>query len=422
MRIVTLALVPLLGCNEPSIQPLPSPTGVTNGIDLGPEWQTDRITQVTEEKVDVLFVVDNSCSMLEEQAALGSNFDFFIDWFVDSPLDWHVGVISTDMANPGHSGHLRRAGSYAWVDRDTPQPAGVFASMTALGNTGSNDEMGLAASMAALTDPLVQGQNGGFYRDEAGLFLVFVSDADDFSASPTLPEYRNWLGGLKGDVDDVSVSAIAATPRSGCVIESVSNTYLDLVNRFGGTAFDICQSDWAPVLDTLGATAAGLRSLFYLTDLPVEDTLEAVITEGDRVTLGFPAGTDCDSCVHFVYEAKANAIAFVDYVPSADAHVEIRYQLLRSGELPQDDEPEAPSTFSSLTPLGVDLPPSWRSAASPNSGTGKPGGTVQVLRADAPEWVLHRSPRDSARCALREGGEPHASDQLAPGRRPGCRV
>ena len=60
--------------------------------------------------MDVLWVIDNSCSMLEEQTTLINNFGAFIGYFLDSQLDWHIGVTSTDMTNggePGTQGILR---------------------------------------------------------------------------------------------------------------------------------------------------------------------------------------------------------------------------------------------------------------------------------------------------------------------------
>ena len=60
-------------------------------------FQTDVIVQVSIPVVDVLFVIDDSCSMEDEQGALTANFPRFMDYFVGSGLDYHVGVVSTDL-------------------------------------------------------------------------------------------------------------------------------------------------------------------------------------------------------------------------------------------------------------------------------------------------------------------------------------
>src|SRR5262245_13379481 len=68
-----------------------------------PEGQ-DAGTQPTGacDKIDILFVIDNSGSMGDEQVNLASNFPMFgqlIDTYVNSSgktLDYHVGVTTTD--------------------------------------------------------------------------------------------------------------------------------------------------------------------------------------------------------------------------------------------------------------------------------------------------------------------------------------
>src|SRR5262245_57636987 len=47
------------------------------------------------EKIDVLFVIDNSGSMGQEQANLTANFPMFIQVLNDSGLDYRVGVTTT---------------------------------------------------------------------------------------------------------------------------------------------------------------------------------------------------------------------------------------------------------------------------------------------------------------------------------------
>jgi len=52
-------------------------------------------------------VVDNSCSMFEEQDKLAANFESFISAFDGIDVDWQIGVVTTDMVTEGHQGALR---------------------------------------------------------------------------------------------------------------------------------------------------------------------------------------------------------------------------------------------------------------------------------------------------------------------------
>ena len=59
--------------------------------------QTDEFVQTAGALVDVLFVVDNSGSMSEEQNNLATNFHSFIQTASQWSTDYHIAVTSTDM-------------------------------------------------------------------------------------------------------------------------------------------------------------------------------------------------------------------------------------------------------------------------------------------------------------------------------------
>lgn len=86
-----LALVGLMGCTE---------YGYTE------RTAKDVFQQVRRNTVDVLMVVDNSCSMFEEQDNLAANFSGFIEAFEGVDVDWQIGVTTTDTADADQSGHL----------------------------------------------------------------------------------------------------------------------------------------------------------------------------------------------------------------------------------------------------------------------------------------------------------------------------
>src|SRR5262245_24783063 len=91
--------------------------------------QIDRIAQTTIPSVDVLFVVDNLCSMFEEQQSLATNFPAVLAWFLGSGLDYHIGVVTTDMNDPEQAGRLRNVGGLRWIQEDTDQPEALFGQM-----------------------------------------------------------------------------------------------------------------------------------------------------------------------------------------------------------------------------------------------------------------------------------------------------
>jgi len=182
--------------------------------------QTDRFTQEVRRQVDILLVVDNSCSMVDEQIKLARNFDNFIDQFLEAEVDYQIGVVTTDMTDTTQAGRL--VGETKIVDStmDLDTARSTFEDNVKVCATGSGFERGLAAAEAALSEPIISNENAGFLRDDAALSIVFVSDEEDGSAIPT-GEYLDFFKGLKGDRgyrDDtlINLSAVVGEPPDGC--------------------------------------------------------------------------------------------------------------------------------------------------------------------------------------------------------------
>ena len=67
--------------------------GIPNPRPLDNPTQTDRLVQVTVPTVDILWVIDNSCSMGPEQTSLADNSPIFLNYFLGSGLDYHIGTV-----------------------------------------------------------------------------------------------------------------------------------------------------------------------------------------------------------------------------------------------------------------------------------------------------------------------------------------
>jgi len=302
--------------------------------------QVDRIVQVTRPSVDILFVIDNSCSMEEEQVNLAENFPSFLSYFLSSGLDYHIGVVSTDLEDPQHSGKLQRAFGYNYIDENTPNPEAVFAQMAQLGNGGWFEERGRDAAYTALELRRDDDRNVGFLRDGAALDVIFVSDEDDQSVLISPAEFRTWFTNLKWSPDMATAHAIVAPNLFGDCSEAVEvgAFYIEYAAYTQGSQFSICESDWDPMLDTLGIEASGLLREYFLAKIPVLETLKVEVIEsneqGEDVTIGFvvcAAGqemvqTDCE----VIYNAQRNSIVFLEFIPAPLAQVIATYNILEN--------------------------------------------------------------------------------------------
>lgn len=154
-------------------------------------------------KIDILFVVDNSGSMSQEQANLATNFPQFISVIEASGLDYRVAITTTGMnytynqstfpggptlpssQTGGDNGALLQPSgcnmSRRWIQLGDPDPAGTFACAANVGTSGPSDEMPLAAMRAAFDDRIADGTNAGFRRPDALLAVVVLTDENDCS-------------------------------------------------------------------------------------------------------------------------------------------------------------------------------------------------------------------------------------------------
>ncbi len=328
MRKLVVALLFTGGCIEYTPTSSFPPAGVPNERPLEVQTQQDRLVQVTTPSVDVLWVVDNSCSMSEEQAALSANFPVFMDFFLGSGLDYHIGVTSTDTS--ALNGTLRNLNGTMWLDEATPNPTQVFGQMVVMGTGGSITERGRDPVYQAIEVKSRPGEvNNGFYRPEAMLHVVAISDEEDQSVM-SVGEFTDWMLQLKVDPEHVTFSSIVTPPPesySGNCIGGVTvgYEYIQVTNAVGGILWPICDPDWGVVLEQLGIQAAGLKREYFLSQLPVPDTIE-VWVEDQGSTYTFERDVD------YTYSQTRNSITFVEFVPTALAEVFIEYDVLGASE------------------------------------------------------------------------------------------
>ena len=80
--------IPLLLLSSACVEYVPRSrvpdVGAPNPRERAPEHRVDSLVQLKPPEVDILWLVDNSSSMGEEQAGIANNFPVFLDFFVGS--------------------------------------------------------------------------------------------------------------------------------------------------------------------------------------------------------------------------------------------------------------------------------------------------------------------------------------------------
>ena len=208
-------------------------------------------------KVDVLFMIDNSGSMKEEQDALKLAMPTFMAGLqtrFGAGLDLHVGFVTSDVGagntfitgNPacnrpgGDRGLLQvrpgcglENGSFLAYSQQgaaknfTGELSQVVGCMAELGASGCGFEHQLQAVRLAL-DPVQAPTNAGFVRSDARLLLILLSDEDDCSGAPTSTlyssnDYPGTTGSLRCSIEGHLCNGTKppmtafSTPLSNCV-------------------------------------------------------------------------------------------------------------------------------------------------------------------------------------------------------------
>jgi hypothetical protein len=288
--------------------------GTQVGAGIPEDWYNDHFLQEGNNWTDILWVVDNSCSMSEEQSTLGDDFSAFHGIINSAGVDYRIATVTTDNA--------QFQGTTKVIDANTPNGAATFAANCSLGTNGSGTERGLKFGWDALT-MAVNGTppNTGFYRDDAGLRVVFVSDEPDQSGSWStyLTNYQS----LKSNPAHVILSGIVgtngttATSCNGAGGNASAGTgYVDIVNATGGILGSICDGSWSQTLTQLGWLSLSLADTFPLSHEAVPSTIEVKLN-GVDVFNGWVYDPNVDVNGAVIFEPN--------YVPEDGDTVDISY-------------------------------------------------------------------------------------------------
>lgn len=350
------------GTYPPVVGPY-QPNNVLTGTEGGGNltYVHDISSLKTINKVDILWVVDSSGSMSEEQSYLGTNFRSFISSLATSNSDFQVGVTTTDICsdqNPGNvpmnqrwcptldgssSTHLR--GSLVGNSgRKVLKPATanlntVFTQYANVGVNGSSFEHGLKAAEMAVTKSLT-GQNEGLVRSDAFLAVIVVSDEEDdgiglgktdsftginyVNAGLTTARYTDdnllsYLTTTKG-AGMFSVSAITGTRQPNgqmCTSphsqpQEEGTQYINAARKSGGIIQSICDTNWSTSLASIGRDINAQSSQILLSKLPYVGTVRVYVNDVES--------TD------WTYTSASNSIKFNSgHVPPSGSKIDIAY-------------------------------------------------------------------------------------------------
>jgi len=259
---------------------------------------------VREGGVDILWVIDSSFSMDEEQVQLASHAATFITFLSTAPVDFKLGVTTTDQEGGGQLvGPL--------LATDSPGLTSAFVDQVTSVGEGDRTEVGFVTAVAAV--------ESGQLRPGADLEVVFFTDEDDQSElTPAAfvealdaahPEGKVVVNAITGDLPDGCASIAAAADPAPRYVEAQDQT--------DGLRESICSYDYDAMLERMALKVLGLEVRFFLALLPELATME-VRVDGALVHRRDRHG--------WRYDAGDNSIVFDGYaVPPPGATIEVAY-------------------------------------------------------------------------------------------------
>lgn len=210
-------------------------TGVVSPGDAPPLFEDDDEPPPPRDeprgcaKVDFLYVIDNSPTMVDKQANLARSFISF-SRIVSETLgtnDHHIMVIDTDAGNAGDAlygrdssacenqlGAGRRSGgegeecgiegNQRYVLDNQENLQNTFSCLAKVGIYGNAEELTIQAMLTATgaTTVDISACNGGFLRDDAVLVVTIITDEDDEATRGTPSTWKTNLLRVKGGKEE----------------------------------------------------------------------------------------------------------------------------------------------------------------------------------------------------------------------------
>ena len=268
-----------------------------------------------EGKVDILWVVDDSGSMGDEQKALAYNFDVFIHEFLEKKIDFQMAVTTTDSSNSknGRWNCNPKLLDAAAAKQSEKNFIKHFSHCIKVGTKGSGREKGLHTSQSFIE----RYDQKEWMRDDAYLVVVYVSDEQDQSAKK-VEEYVDFLMDQKKQKGLIKLYSIVTKESTKYRWETLGTRYLEASQRTGGQTAHI-KNDFYKILRDMGGKIVNLLDSFALSGQPHEDKIDIKVN-GQNVISGYS------------YDNQSRSIKFLDgHIPNEGAKIEISYSVASQG-------------------------------------------------------------------------------------------
>lgn len=308
-------------------------------------------TSAANNKIDVLFVINDQPSMSSFQDEIVTSFSSFMEQFNVKGFDYKISVVTSSayLADPTLNGYsATNASEDGFNDFNGTTHSGVFTIIPTTPNLfstfainakpakNSAGQDGRAFSSMRQALRMANSINTGFVRSDAFLAVVIVDNQDDFSGNtrctgcnmnqrynaPSLDPVTDYVSfldtvtGTSGMTKRYSVSAMTQSAQP-CQGGTNMTRIMELATLTNGVIGNICDSDFGPSMALMAEKIATLSSQFYLQRTPIESS---IVIHVDSVLI------PNDPTNGWTYDSVANSILFHgDAIPQQGAIISVDF-------------------------------------------------------------------------------------------------
>lgn len=285
--------------------------------------------------VDILFVVDNSGSMLSEQAQLSKRISGFMDIIQD--LNWQIAMTTTDPSSStlDSDGQSRNwgDGEFRPFDRNDGQQyllktglqsdqeaQRLLAKAIHVGSNGGIDERGIHAVYRAIERRQFSPTHSQFFRPDSSLVVVLISDEDECSkyvckgpnvhkSSPQ--NLQDLVTQEFGEDKKFNFHSIMWIPNDNSCrsAQNMGNTYQTMSLISDGIVGSICENNYSNILGDIGNKVVEL-----VTSVNIDCAPDEVTQPGTKPRVLITLGNG-DILLPYQYKLKGKKLTFNKPLP-----------------------------------------------------------------------------------------------------------
>lgn len=275
-------------------------------------------------KVDILFIVDNTSSMLQHQKRIASQLSPLIQDLNKLKMDYRFAVTTTSMGEPSQSCPQISRSLVGTPKYLTSKTISNLQERFVVGQSGCDTERGLDAMAHVISEKYLSSIDSDFIRSDALLVVNFITDEEDKSSEygdgakndfielleQRKPLFKNgargWIANFIGTINpNVSCDQLGAIP-------SVGGKYLKLVDFSSGIKSSICNLDMSSAVSNIRARIVSVLTSYRFKEEPSKDSIVVTIGGEKIFEDGMNGWTLTTEGEIFVLKFNGDAIPKID--------------------------------------------------------------------------------------------------------------